>query len=98
MKRGIKHYTHPGEILREDVINACNLSIAKASELLKVTLPTLSNILNAKAGISANMAIRISKVFGGNPDLWLKLQTKYDLKQAEIEFEKKPIELQKFDW
>ena len=98
MKRGIKENTHPGELLREEVINPCNLTIVRAAELLRVTRPTLSNILNGKAAISPNMAIRIAKVFGGNPDLWLRLQTTYDLREAQSDFEKNPVELQKFEY
>jgi addiction module HigA family antidote len=97
MKRGIKHNTHPGEILREEVIKAYNLTVLKASELLKVTRPTLSNILNGKAAITPNMAIRIAKVFGGNPDLWVRLQTSYELREAELEFENNPIDLKRFE-
>lgn len=98
MKRGIKENTHPGELLREEVISACNLTVTHAAELLRVTRPTLSNILNGKAAISPNMAIRIAKVFGGNPDLWLRLQTTYDLREAEVDFERNPVELQKFEY
>lgn len=98
MKRGIKHNTHPGELLREEVINACNLTVIQASKLLRVTRPTLSNILNGKASISPNMAIRIAKVFGGNPELWVRLQTSYDLRQAEMDFANNPIDLQRFEY
>ena len=96
MNRGIKHNTHPGEILREEIIKPYNLTVLKASELLKVTRPTLSNILNGKAAITPNMAIRISKVFGGNADLWVRLQTTFELRKAETEFEVNPIELSRY--
>ena len=96
MERGIKENTHPGEILREEVIKANNLTVLKAAELLKVTRPTLSNIINCKAAISPNMAIRIAKVFGGNAGMWLRLQTSYDLRVAEKEFENNNLELQKY--
>lgn len=98
MNRGIKHNTHPGEILREEVLKAYNLTIQKASELLKVTRPTLSNILNGKAAITPNKAIRIAKVFGGNPELWVRLQTSYELREAEKEFENNSIELKRYDF
>jgi addiction module HigA family antidote len=96
MKRGIIHNTHPGELLREEVVTAYNLTILKTAQLLKVSRPTLSNILNGKAAITPNMSIRIAKVFGGNPDLWLRLQSGYDLREAEREFEERLIELQRF--
>lgn len=50
-----------------------------------------------KSAISPNMAIRISKVFGGNADLWIRLQSSYELRQAEKEFEDNPIELNRYD-
>lgn len=96
MERGIKENTHPGEILKEEVIKANNLTVLKAAELLKVTRPTLSNVINCKAAISPNMAIRIAKVFGGNAEMWLRLQTAYDLRVAEKEFENNTLDLQKY--
>jgi len=98
MNRGIEINTHPGEILREEVIKAHNLSIIKAAALLKVTRPTLSNITNGNAAISPNMAIRIAKVFGGNPELWLRLQASYDLRKAELEFTTNPIDLHRYEF
>ncbi|HYK77358.1 MAG TPA: HigA family addiction module antitoxin [Daejeonella sp.] len=96
MERGIKENTHPGEILREEVIKANNLTILEAAKLLKVTRPTLSNVLNCKAAISPNMAIRIAKVFGGNAEMWLRLQASYDLRVAEKEFENNALDLHKY--
>ncbi|RZJ80979.1 MAG: addiction module antidote protein, HigA family [Flavobacterium sp.] len=75
-----------------------NLTVLKAAELLQVTRPTLSNILNCKAAITPNMAIRIEKVFGGNAVLWLKLQATYDLRKAEKEFANSAINLHKFQF
>lgn len=98
MEREIKENTHPGEILREEVIKVNNLTIIKAAELLKVTRPTLSNILNCKASITPNMAIRIEKVFGGNASLWLRLQATYDLRKAEKEFLNSAVNLHKFQF
>ena len=71
---------HPGEILREEVINANELTVTTAADLLKVTRTTLSNILNGKSDISPEMCYRISAVFGGTPDIWANLQTKYNLR------------------
>ncbi len=74
---------HPGEILREEVINANELSITDASKLLGVTRTTLSNIVNGKSEISPEMCYRIAAVFGGSPDIWANLQTKYNLRSIE---------------
>ena len=70
---------HPGEILREDVINANELTVTDAAKLLGVTRTTLSNVLNQKSDISPEMCFRIAAVFGGTPELWANLQTKYNL-------------------
>ncbi len=70
---------HPGEILREDVINANELTVTDAAKLLGVTRTTLSNILNQKSDISPEMCFRIAAVFGGTPELWANLQTKFNL-------------------
>jgi addiction module HigA family antidote len=79
LKRNMRNI-HPGEILREEVINANELTVTTAADLLKVTRTTLSNILNGKSDISPEMCYRISAVFGGTPDIWANLQTKYNLR------------------
>lgn len=81
IKRGIRNI-HPGEYLREEVIAANNLSITEVAAMLKVSRQAVSNIINEKADISPEMALRIAKVFGGTPDIWLRLQAKYDLEIA----------------
>jgi len=88
---------HPGFLLKEDILEFNNLSVTEAAKLLGITRINLSKIINEKSAISPNMAIRISKVFGGSPDFWLKLQMRYDLINAEKEFEKKNIQLQKYN-
>lgn len=87
---------HPGVLLKEDILEFNNLSVTEAAKLLGITRINLSNIINEKTSISPNMAIRISKVFGGSPDFWLKLQMRYDLINAEKDFEKQNILLEKY--
>ena len=70
---------HPGEILKEEIINANGLTVTETSKLLGVTRATLSNIINSKSDISTEMCYRIAAVFGGTPDIWANLQTKYNL-------------------
>jgi addiction module HigA family antidote len=70
---------HPGEIIRELCIDPLDLTVTKAAESLGVTRKTLSMLLNGKAGISPEMSLRLSKVFGRSPEGWLKLQIQYDL-------------------
>lgn len=71
---------HPGEILREEIINANDLTVTAAAKLLDVTRTTLSNIINGKSDISPEMCYRIAIVFGGTADVWANLQTKYNLR------------------
>jgi len=70
---------HPGEILKEEVLVANDLNVTNAAKLLGVTRSTLSNIVNGKSDISPEMCYRIAAVFGGTPDIWANLQTKYNL-------------------
>ncbi len=84
MKRGIKHNTHPGELLREEIIKANGLSITDTANLLGITRSNLSNIINEKTAISPLMALRIAKVFGGNAELWVRMQASHDLREAEV--------------
>ena len=70
---------HPGEIIREFCVDALNLTVTDAAKSLGVTRKTFSALLNAKSGLSPEMALRLSKVFGRSPEGWLKLQLQYDL-------------------
>ena len=83
MYRKIKHNTHPGEILKEDVILANALTITDASSLLGISRPSLSNVLNRKSPITPQLAIRIAKVFGGGADIWIRLQLSFDMREAK---------------
>jgi len=75
--------THPGEILREDVIKLLNLTVTEAAEKLGVTRKTLSALLNCRASMSPEMAVRIGKATGTSPESWLFMQAKLDLWYAE---------------
>lgn len=70
---------HPGSVLREYL---GNLSVTEAARHLGITRAALSRILNANAGISAEMALRLSEALGTSPDLWIGMQAKYDLSAA----------------
>lgn len=67
---------HPGSVLREYL---GSLSVTEAARHLGITRAALSRILNANAGISAEMALRLSEALGTSPDLWIGMQAKYDL-------------------
>jgi antitoxin HigA-1 len=75
--------THPGEILREDVLPALNLSIATAAAELGISRQALHKIIAGTSGISTEMALRIGKWCGNGPDLWLSMQQAHDLWHAE---------------
>jgi addiction module HigA family antidote len=81
---------HPGETLREDILPALKLSVTDAAKQLGVARPTLSKVLNGKAAISPEMALRLEKWLGvkngGRADVWLAEQTAYDLWQAREKF------------
>lgn len=94
LKRAMRHI-HPGEILLEDVIKANDLTITQAAKLLGITRTNLSNIVNQKSDISPEMAFRIATVFGGTPDIWANMQTKYNLHEVELKakrFKLKPYQ------
>jgi addiction module HigA family antidote len=79
----MKNPPHPGRIVRQECIEALGLTVTQAAKGLGVTRKTLSEIVNGKAGISPEMAIRLSKAFGGSAEVWLAMQMQYDLTQAE---------------
>jgi addiction module HigA family antidote len=70
---------HPGRILREWL---AGMQVSQAAASLHVSRVTLSRILNGKAGISADMSLRLSEALGTSPTLWIDLQTQYDLWRA----------------
>ena len=74
---------HPGEIIREFCVEPLNINVTEAARALGVARKTLSALLNGRAGISPEMALRLSKVFGRSPEGWLKLQLQYDLWKAK---------------
>ena len=79
----MKNPPHPGRIVREECIEPLGLTVTKAARALGVTRQTLNNIVNERAGVSPEMAIRLSKAFGSSPEVWLGIQMEYDLAQAE---------------
>ena len=95
MKRAMR-FIHPGELLREDVIVANGLTVTAAAKLLGISRQSLNNIIHEKSDISPEMSFRIAKVFGGTPEVWANLQTKYNLHIAEGKM--KAIDLQPFQY
>ena len=75
----MKNPPHPGGFVLRECIEPLGLSITDAATALGVTRTTLSELVNAKRGISPEMAVRLSKVFGGSAESWLTQQAQYDL-------------------
>jgi len=73
---------HPGGIVRRQCLEPLGLTVTDAARGLGVTRQALSELVNERAGISVEMAIRLSKAFGSSPETWLGLQMAYDLWQA----------------
>jgi addiction module HigA family antidote len=82
MKMAMKNPVHPGRIVKGS-LEDLNLSVTDAAKALNVSRPTLSTLINEKAGISPEMAVRLSKTIGSNAAFWLRLQMNYDLAQVE---------------
>jgi addiction module HigA family antidote len=78
----MKNPPHPGSSVRHDCIEPLGLTTTAAAKILGVTRQTLNNLVNGKSGISAEMAIRLDKAFGGGAETWLRVQMAYDLAQA----------------
>ena len=83
---------HPGEVLKELCLEPLGLSVTRAAEARGVTRKTLSAILNGPAGISPEMAIRLSKAVGTSAESWLSQQAQYDLWVAEQHMGKVRVE------
>jgi addiction module HigA family antidote len=74
---------HPGEVLRQLCLDPLNLTVTDAARSLGVSRKALSSILNGRAGISPEMAVRLSMAFNTSAESWLNQQLQYDLWQAE---------------
>lgn len=73
---------HPGEVLRELCLQPLGLTVTEVAQALGVARKTLSELLNGRAGVSAEMALRLAKAFRTTPDFWLRLQQQHDLWQT----------------
>ena len=78
----MKNPIHPGRIVKHDCLEPLGLTVTAAAKVLRITRQALNNLVNERAGISPEMAIRLEKAFGSTADTWLRLQAAYDLAQA----------------
>lgn len=74
---------HPGQILRQECLAPFGRSVTDAAQRPGVNRNTLNDLVNGRAGISPEMAVRLSKAFGSTPRTWLGLQMDYDLSEAK---------------
>ena len=85
---------HPGEIVMNECIEPLGLTVTRVADGLKVSERALSDLIDEKAGVSADMAFRLSKAFGSTPETWMGMQMAYDLWQAREAAER--IEVERF--
>jgi len=78
----IKNPPHPGDFIRTEIIRPAGLSVTAAAAALHVSRPALSSLLNGKAGLSGDMALRIEKSFGVKMDTLIRMQASYDIAQT----------------
>lgn len=77
---------HPGEVLLEDFMKPLGLSQYRVAQDIGVPSLRVSQIVNGKRAVTADTALRLSRYFGTSPDVWLRLQARYDLEVAEREY------------
>ena len=84
----MKNPVHPGRIVLHDCLEPLGLSIAEGAKILGVSRQALNNVVNGKSGISPEMAIRLTKAFGGTEETWLRMQLAFDLAAARKDADK----------
>src|SRR5258707_7546089 len=78
----MKNPAHPGGFVKSEIVEALELSVTDAAKALGVTRPALSALLNERASLSPEMALRIEKAFGASMDTLMRMQNSYDIAQA----------------
>ena len=81
----MKHPPHPGRSIRTACLEPLALSVTAGAKILGVSRQALNNVINGKANISSEMAVRLSQAFGSTPETWLQMQLNYDLAQVKQE-------------
>ena len=90
----IKNPPHPGDFIRTEIIAPAGLSVTAAAAALGVSRPALSSLLNGKADLSGDMALRIEKAFGVTMDTLMRMQVSYDI--AQTRKREKQIQVSRF--
>jgi len=87
----MKNPPHPGRLVRDLCLDPLELTVTEGARVLGVTRQALNNVVNEKAGISPEMAVRLTKAFGSTAETWLRMQVAYDLarvSEASIDVER----------
>ena len=79
----MKNPPHPGKVVRASCLEPLGLNVTEGAKVLGVSRQALSNLVNGRAGMSAEMAIRLAKAFGSTTETWIRLQAAYDVAQAK---------------
>ena len=79
----MKNPPHPGKVVRVSCLEPLGLSVTDAAKALGVSRQALSNLVNCRARISGDMAVRLAKAFGSTTETWIRLQAAYDVSQAQ---------------
>ncbi len=78
----MKNPPHPGRLIAKACLEPFGLGVSAGARVLGVARPTLIRLINGRAGLSPELAIRLEKAFGGSAEAWLRMQAAYDLAQA----------------
>ncbi len=92
----MKNPPHPGDFIRTEIIEPAGLSVTAAAVALQVSRPELSSLLNSRAGLSGDMALRIEKAFGVKMDTLMRMQASYDI--AQTRKREKQIRVKRLEW
>ena len=90
----MKNPPHPGDFIRTEIIEPAGLTVTAAAEALRVSRPALSSLLNSKADLSGDTALRIEKAFGVRMDTLMRMQSAYDI--AKTRSREKEIRVRRF--
>jgi addiction module HigA family antidote len=90
----MKNPPHPGDFIRTEILEPARLSVTAAAKALRVSRPALSSLLNSKAGLSGEMALRIEKAFGVKMDTLMRMQLAYEI--ARTRMREKEIRVRRF--
>lgn len=87
VKAKVRKPNHPGKILKEMYMKPLNLSVSSLAEHLHISRKTLSKIVNCRGSVTPEMAYRLAKAFNTTPQLWMNLQSNFDLWHVEYELD-----------